>query len=316
MLNEDVLNIVKSKKNIEKFLSFIGYNKTLPTILIGCAPCQGFSSHRKKHWGQKEDKRNNLVFAFNEIVKYIDPDVVLMENVPEFLSERYEKYFNAIEQSFHSRGYIIKHSIFNSAEFGVPQKRFRLVIIAMKKDFVMPRGYLKENEFLTVRDAIGHLPPLKAGEQCNIDYMHRGVSHKPSTIEVIKKVPPDGGSRPRGVGPICLDKIRGFYDVYGRLYWDKPSITITHYARNPASGRYTHPEQHRGLTAREAALLQSFPKKFIFEGKLDDIYRQIGEAVPPLLSAGIAIQILMELLHGNMLMQKKVIKKFKEKIKI
>ena len=80
------------------------------------------------------------------------------------------------------------------------------------------------------------------------------------------------------------------------MYWDKPSITITHYARNPASGRYTHPEQDRGLTAREAALLQSFPNGFEFTGKSDDIYRQIGEAVPPLLSSAIAANILIELL--------------------
>ncbi|MFR1479732.1 MAG: DNA cytosine methyltransferase, partial [Hydrogeniiclostridium mannosilyticum] len=125
---------------------------------------------------------------------------------------------------------------------------------------------------------------------------HKSAAHKQSTIDVIRQVPHDGGSRPEGVGPECLDRVRGFYDVYGRLYWDKPSITITHYARNPASGRYTHPEQDRGLTAREAALLQSFPNGFEFTGKSDDIYRQIGEAVPPLLSSAIAANILIELL--------------------
>jgi DNA (cytosine-5)-methyltransferase 1 len=87
--------------------------------------------------------------------------------------------------------------------------------------------------------------------------------------------------------------------VYGRLYWDKPSITITHYARNPASGRYTHPEQDRGLTAIEAALLQSFPNGFEFTGKSDDIYRQIGEAVPPLFSVAIATSILIELISSE-----------------
>ena len=93
-----------------------------------------------------------------------------------------------------------------------------------------------------------------------------------------------------------MDRVKGFSDVYGRLYWDKPSITITHYARNPASGRFTHPEQDRGLTAREAALLQSFPNEFEFTGKSDDIYRQIGEAVPPMLSSAVAANVLIELL--------------------
>jgi DNA (cytosine-5)-methyltransferase 1 len=112
-------------------------------------------------------------------------------------------------------------------------------------------------------------------------------------------VPPNGGNRPEGVGPKCLTRVKGFYDVYGRLSWDKPSITITHYARNPASGRYTHPVQDRGLTAREAARLQSFPDGFRFEGKFDDIYRQIGEAVPPLLSCGVAVNILIEYLSSK-----------------
>ena len=98
------------------------------------------------------------------------------------------------------------------------------------------------------------------------------------------------------MGPACLDKTKGFSDVYGRLSWDKPAITITHYARNPASGRYTHPEQDRGLTAREAALLQSFPTGFEFTGKSDDVYRQVGEAVPPLLAAGVAVNVLIELI--------------------
>jgi DNA (cytosine-5)-methyltransferase 1 len=116
---------------------------------------------------------------------------------------------------------------------------------------------------------------------------------------VIRQVPHDGGNRPNGVGPACLDKTKGFSDVYGRLFWDKPSITITHYARNPASGRYTHPEQDRGLTAREAALLQSFPVGFEFTGKSDDVYRQIGEAVPPMLSSAIAVKILIEYLSNE-----------------
>ena len=83
------------------------------------------------------------------------------------------------------------------------------------------------------------------------------------------------------------------------MFWDKPAITITHYARNPASGRYTHPEQDRSLTAREAALLQSFPVGFEFKGKSDDIYRQIGEAVPPMLSTAVAVDILIELISSE-----------------
>jgi len=293
---EDVLNIAKSPAKIHTFLNRINFDETKPTILIGCTPCQGFSSHRKKYWSNADDDRNNLVIAFSQIVTEINPDVFIMENVPEFLSNRYLQYYNKARKTFKKVGYIVKQNIYNAAEFGVPQKRFRTIIVGMKKEFLLPDGYFTPKEYKTVRDAIGKLRPLKGGESDPVDTLHKAVAHKRSTIEVIKKVPHDGGNLPEGEGPKCLMKVNGFYDVYGRLSWDKPAITITHYARNPASGRYTHPVQNRGLTAREAARLQSFPDGFQFEGKSDDIYRQIGEAVPPLLSCGIAVDVLIEYL--------------------
>lgn len=295
LLNEDVLNLIQENNAIKKFLNKIDFNDTLPSVLIGCAPCQGFSSHRKKHWDKEDDNRNNLVIAFSYLVEKIKPDVFIMENVPEFLSYKYWAYFSKASEAFKKCGYTTKQSIHNAAEFGVPQERFRSIVIGMKKEFLLPAGYREKEDFKTVRDAIGNLSPIQSGEIYPNDYLHKSTSHKKSTIDVIRKVPHNGGSRPIGVGPKCLDKVKGFSDVYGRLSWDKPSITITHYSRNPASGRFSHPEQDRGLTAREAALLQSFPIGFEFEGKYDDIFRQIGEAVPPLLSCGIAANILIEL---------------------
>ena len=264
--------------------------------MIGCAPCQGFSSHRKKRWNDEDDDRNNLVVAFSQIVATVNPSVFIMENVPEFLSNRYWKYFCKAQTAFHNAGYIVKQNIYNAAEFGVPQERFRSIIIGMKKEFLLPEGVYYPDEYKTVRDAIASLRPIAAGEADPMDTLHKAVAHKQSTIEIIKQVPYDGGNLPEGVGPKCLTRVNGFYDVYGRLSWDRPAITITHYARNPASGRYTHPVQNRGLTAREAARLQSFPDGFVFDGKSDDIYRQIGEAVPPLLSCGITVNVLIELL--------------------
>lgn len=296
ILNEDITKLAYEEGALNSFLEYIKYDKRKPTILIGCAPCQGFSSHRKKHWNEEDDLRNSLIMAFAEIVKQIKPDVIIMENVPEFLSKKYWKYFAAAKKCYEENGYVIKNNIYNAAAFGVPQERFRSIIIGMKKEFVLPIGQIKPCDYKTVRQAIGGLPPVTAGAVCPSDPMHKSAAHKESTLEVIRQVPHNGGNRPAGVGPACLDKIKGFSDVYGRLFWDKPSITITHYARNPASGRYTHPEQDRGLTAREAAILQSFPAGFEFTGKFDDIYRQIGEAVPPMLSAAIAANVLIELL--------------------
>lgn len=293
---EDVLKIADSERSIFRFLEEVRYDPTHPIVLIGCAPCQGFSSHRKKHWDQKDDMRNNLAIAFSKIVAAVKPDAFVMENVPEFLSERYWRYFKTARESFYDAGYTVKQAIYNSAAFGVSQERFRSVVIGMKGEFLLPEEVYDPSGYHTVRDAIASLRPLEAGEADPADVLHRAISHKRSTVEVIRQVPHDGGSLPEGVGPKCLTRVKGFSDVYGRLSWDKPAITITHYARNPASGRYSHPVQDRGLTAREAARLQSFPDGFQFEGKSDDIYRQIGEAVPPLLSCGVAVDLVVELL--------------------
>ncbi|MCL2061121.1 MAG: DNA cytosine methyltransferase [Firmicutes bacterium] len=293
---EDILEIAKTPESIRAYMTRIGYDPNMPTIIIGCAPCQGFSSHGKKRWNEEDDDRNSLAIAFSRIVSEIQPTVFLMENVPEFLSKKYWHYFSKSREAFIKSGYIVKQKISNSADYGVPQERFRSVIIGMKKEFLLPEGYLQPQDYKTVRDAIFSLSPLVAGEADSTDSLHKAVTHKQSTIDVIRQVPHDGGNLPVGVGPKCLTRVNGFSDVYGRLSWDKPAITITHYARNPASGRYTHPVQDRGLTAREAARLQSFPDGFVFAGKSDDIYRQIGEAVPPLLSCGVAVSTLIELL--------------------
>jgi DNA (cytosine-5)-methyltransferase 1 len=268
------------------------YDASTPLVLVGCAPCQGFSAHAKKRWAIGPDDRNDLVRAFAEVAVSLSPACVVMENVPELVTGRYKHNFLAFQEVMGQAGYIVKWAIHNAAAFGVPQARMRSLVIATRSDsFNMPEPLLAPAEFRTVRQAIGHLPPVQAGKAHASDVLHRSAAHRTSTLDVIRAVPHDGGSRPKGVGPNCLDQVKGFSDVYGRLYWDRPAITLTHYARNPASGRYTHPEQDRGLTMREAALLQSFPDAFSFDGKFDDVFRQIGEAVPPLLSVAVAQSI-------------------------
>lgn len=294
-LNRDVRELSRSAKLLDNFLGDLdGYDRKHKQVLIGCAPCQGFTAHRKKNW-DKPDERNGLVEAFTDIATAILPDCVIMENVPELLSKKYWHHFQYFQKKMSEHGYIVKQSIHNAAAQGVPQERFRAIVVAMKANFHLPADRLGRGEFRTVRDAIGTLQKVKAGEVCAADPLHKSANHKSSTIDVIKAVPLNGGSRPEGVGPKCLQGFKGFADVYGRLNWDKPSITITHYARNPASGRFVHPEQHRGLSMREAARLQSFPDGFVFSGSSDDIYRQVGEAVPPLLSTAIAATVYANL---------------------
>lgn len=295
----DVRDLVDDDKALSDFFTSLPrYQPNKPTILIGCAPCQGFTSHRKKNW-DKDDHRNTLIGAFASIAARINPECIVMENVPEMLSKKYWDHFQEAKLIFERAGYIVSQAIYNVASFGVPQDRFRALVIAMKKRFLMPRPLIYDSsQYKTVRDAIGNLRPVLPGEALPEDPMHRSAGHKRSTIETIRAVPKDGGSRPTGVGPECLDRVRGFYDVYGRLAWDRPSITITHYARNPASGRYVHPEQDRGLTMREAALLQGFPIGFEFCGTFDSIFKQIGEAVPPPFAAAVAANCVTELLSG------------------
>ena len=292
---KDIGKVASSRKEAYKFLDNCQYNSKFPLVLIGCAPCQGFTSHRKKVW-ETQDSRNSLVENFAKLASFLNPDVVIMENVPELLSQKYWNYFETARKILIANGYHVRQSIYNCAAFGVPQERFRSLVMAMKKDFAMPQGFLVADRFITVKEAIGDLPHIKAGERKGPDVLHVTADHREETIKTIKLVPKNGGNRPSGVGPKCLDKIKGFSDVYGRLSWNRSSITVTHYARNPASGRYVHPQQNRGLSGREAARLQSFPDGFIFEGTFDGKFSQIGNAVPPRFSSFVAAQVLCELL--------------------
>lgn len=297
-VNMDIRKFVDNDTALADYLGMLPrFDSKRRTIVIGCAPCQGFTSHRKRHWHKDEDHRNTLVVAFASVAVRLRPECIIMENVPDMLSKKYWSHFKNAQVIFEEAGYQVSQAIYNAASFGVPQDRFRALVIAMKKSFLLPEPQLlNPSRYKTVRSAIGKLPCVAPGAPHPQDPLHRSASHRDSTLQTIRAVPKDGGSRPLGVGPKCLDRVRGFYDVYGRLAWDRPAITITHYARNPASGRYVHPEQDRGLTTREAALIQSFPNGFEFCGSFDSVFKQIGEAVPPLFAAAVAASCVIELL--------------------
>jgi DNA (cytosine-5)-methyltransferase 1 len=255
-----------------------------PIMLVGCAPCQGFSSHVKMK-GDRHN-RNPLLRVLGQLAVSLSPEAIFIENVPDLFAERNWESFDGLRSELRRAGYAVRGRIVNLAELGVPQERFRAVVLARKeKAPTFPRVLFEPSQFSSVRDWIGHLPPVASGETDPADPMHQASNHRKRTIEIIEQVPLDGGSRPTGVGPRCLDDARGAFggytDVYGRLWWDKPAPTITARCRTPSCGRYVHPEQHRGLTAREAALLQTFEPGWQFVGPFDDRYKQIGNAVPP-----------------------------------
>lgn len=270
-----------------------------PLVLIGCAPCQGFSSHRNA--SGETDVRNTLFVTFAKVAAAIQPDAVIVENVPEVTTDRYWPVVREARRILESSGYCTVLTAHDMAEFGVPQHRFRAVMVAMRRPFTMPRGFVPRENRRTVRDAIGWLPHIAPGEVCPSDAMHYSAGHKASTVETIKAVAQDGGRRPFHVGPESLRRFAertgelAFKDVYSRLWWDRPAVTITGHARNPASGRYVHPEQHRGLSLREAALLQGFPKTWTFAGGLSPAFLQVGNAVPPPFAAFLATHLLGEM---------------------
>lgn len=250
-------------------------------LLAGCPPCQGFSSIRRLNRRQAvEDKRNDLIVEFLRFVRELRPLTIMMENVPGIVN--YHLFANVVTQ-LKELGYGPQHKIVDVSDYGVPQRRRRLVLVgSLIGRLDVPEG---KNGIATVRDTIGELESVSKTR----DPLHRIFPrHTPRIQDMISRIPEDGGSR----GDLCKEeqlechKKRniGFNDVYGRLKWDDVSSTITGGCLNPSKGRFLHPKEDRCITAREAALLQSFPTAYRFA--IPDIPRtalasQIGNALPP-----------------------------------
>ena len=273
-----------------------------PLVFVGCPPCQGFSAHRKKD--TRDDPRNSLIMSFVDLVDYFRPDVIVMENVPEMLRGRFEHYYAAGRDRLIELGYSLSSGIVDASRFGVPQRRRRAIVLGSLTGRVeLPEPALAPNEVRTVRDAISHLSPVDAGEVDLEDPWHRAPNHIERILRKIAQIPPDGGDRrwlPSSEQLAChvdvdAGSTPGFTDVYGRLRWDDPAVTITAKSSTPSCGRFLHPEQHRNISIREAALLQTFPHNYVFAGNFVNQYRQIGEAVPPLLARHLAFSVLNHL---------------------
>ncbi len=282
----DQVDLRSMAEEPDRWASKIQRGRQGPLVVLGGPPCQGFSSHVKMK-GDRHD-RNTLVGVFAKLAIALRPEVAVMENVPDLVSDRWWPVFCKIRDELSDAGYHVRARILNFAQLGVPQERFRLVLIARlagRPTFPCIERQTPA-EYSSVKEWIGHLPTIESGQVDHNDPMHAASRHRASTLEIIKQVPFDGGSRPANVGPACLQRAReaygGYTDVYGRMAWSQTASTITARCRTPSCGRFVHPDQHRGLTAREAALLQTFPENWIFEGPFDDRYKQIGNAVPPL----------------------------------
>ena len=252
-------------------------------LLAGCPPCQGFSTMRTLNGGRRvADRRNALVMQMASYAEEFLPRAVMMENVPGLARNHRSARLRSILRKL---GYRVTDDILNTADFGVPQRRRRYVLVALRGG--VPHLATPDRHERTVRDLIGSLPPAGSSG----DPLHDHGEHRTAEIgELIASVPRDGGSR----GDLgeqwqlpCHIRTDGFHDVYGRMAWDAVAPTITGGCINPSKGRFLHPAADRAITLREAALLQTFPAGYRLplnetsgSGKYS-IAGLIGNALPP-----------------------------------
>lgn len=284
LFEEDIRNL-----NIDKMKSLL-QNEPLH-LLAGCPPCQGFSSIRRLNKKiEVRDERNNLILEYLRFVEDLKPLTIMMENVPGLITYHlFRKVLNRLTEL----GYNLKYEIINVANYGVPQRRKRLVLIgSLLGSIEVAKG---KNIIKTVRDTIGNLEKTDETK----DPIHMIYpKHKPRIQKMISMIPKDGGSRKDLPEEYCLECHKkndvGFNDVYGRLRWNDVSSTITGGCLNPSKGRFLHPEEDRCITAREAALLQTFPKGYKFSTEIpkEALALLIGNALPPKFSKIQASNIL------------------------
>lgn len=270
-------------------------------ILVGCAPCQPFSSYTFKDPGKKDNDKWKLLYEFQRLILETSPDIISMENVSQLINFKKAPVFNDFIETLEKEGYYTHFEIVNCPEYGIPQNRKRLVLIASKLGSIdlIPKTHNKDN-FITVRDAIGDLPHLDDGEFHAKDKLHFARKLSPTNKKRIKNTPYGGSWKdwPEDLKLECHKKESGksYSSVYGRMKWEEPSPTMTTHCIGYGNGRFGHPEQNRGISLREASILQSFPKNYIFFKKNEDIStvaiaRQIGNAVPVRLGEIIAKSI-------------------------
>ena len=286
-INKDIREItfLETDKIIER-------RKGRRLLFCGCAPCQPFSKQNRQK--KENDNRIHLLIEFQRFVEHYLPDYVFVENVPGMQTFKIEgspleMFLSALKEN----GYQYECKVISAADYGVPQPRKRLIVMAsLHRKPVWPATTNGKGKapYSTVGEWIKGLKPLNAGEVDENDPDHCAAKLSSVNLERIKKTPMGGGREcwPEHLKLNCHKKHSGHTDVYGRLSYDKMSVTLTTRCTSYSNGRYGHPEQNRALTIREAACLQTFPKDFKFEGNFVEKAMQVGNAVPPLLAQKLA----------------------------
>lgn len=280
------------------------YSAKCIKVLAGCAPCQPFSSYAFKN-KKKDPNKYDLLYEFGRLIREVKPHIVTMENVTQILSFKEKPVLQDFIQTLEECGYNVNVKKVFCPDYGIPQTRKRIVLLASRLGYIelIPATHNKKT-YLTVRDVIGSLPAIAAGETDKHDPLHRAKALTPINIKRIKHTPYGGSWKdwPEELLLNCHKKEGGktFGSVYGRMIWDAPSPTITTQCTGLGNGRFGHPEQDRAISIREAALLQTFPKeyKFFHDEKniaITKASRYVGNAVPPKLGEIIAESIIKHL---------------------
>jgi DNA (cytosine-5)-methyltransferase 1 len=273
------------------------FSEGIIKILVGCTPCQPFSSYARRY--SDKESRWKLLQDFARLVQECEPEIVSMENVPQL---KHHSVFLEFIQTLEDLNYSVEFYKVNCLEYGVPQARKRLVLLASKLGRIKLISPTHDDEkYETVRKTIEHLDPLIAGQASKIDRLHQCSKLSDLNLRRIRASKPGGTWRDwsKDLVAKCHTKKSGktYPGVYGRMEWDQPSPTITTQCFGFGNGRFGHPEQDRAISLREAALLQTFPPSYEFVAPdqpviFDQIGRLVGNAVPVKLGQVIAQSIL------------------------
>ena len=273
---------------VEQVQRHVDAFRTNPVLFCGCAPCQPFTKQNTTRPDSGDDDRVPLLLRFADFIETCSPDLVFVENVPGLQHfDRNSQPFDSFLRRLDACGYHVDFRSIRLMKYGVPQSRRRLVLVASRHGEIrLPAEThgpgTPNNRYETVRDWIAHLPPIRAGEEHPGVRNHRAAGLSVLNVKRIKATPEGGGHRdwPDGLKLNCHKDFSGYSDVYGRMAWDAPASGLTTRCVSYSNGRFGHPEQHRAISVREAACLQTFPEQFVFEGSLGSMATQIGNAVP------------------------------------
>lgn len=281
----DIFNLKESE--LQRELSLKRRDKNL--ILIGCSPCQFWSIINTDK--NKSSKSKDLLKEFRRFVEYFQPGYVVVENVPGVLKRKTESGLEEFIDWLKNNKYKVHFDVHEVSDYGVPQHRKRFTLIANRVTKIELEPVKHNGEKQTVRDVLGvenGFPKVKAGHKDESDFMHTVAGLTEINIRRLALTEENGGTRlayadNSELAPNChMNDKENFTDTYGRMWWDRPSPTITTKFYSISNGRFAHPEENRAISLREGAVLQSFPKEYIFRTtSIENAARMIGNAVPP-----------------------------------